>query len=96
MVTSCKECTLFNVLQRDVNEQKEEIKKIDTRLQDVEKINSAKEEQMKNFDEKLDGIAVDVKEIKTSKNKFISGIMSGVAITVIAALILQALKVFHW
>jgi hypothetical protein len=51
---------------------------------------------MKTVNEKLDKIDKGVDDIKKSNQKFITGIISGVTITVIAAFILQTFKVFHW
>ena len=96
MDASCKDCTFVVDLRRDVDGLKTDVEKIDNRLQDVEKTDAARNEQMKNFDKKLDEIGWDIKEIKTSRNKFFVGIISGVTITVIAAFILQTFKIFHW
>lgn len=96
MDASCKDCTFVVDLRRDVEDLKDDVKDAKNRLQSVEKADAAREQQIINFGEKLDKIDKNVETIKKSKEKFNAGIISGVAITVIAAFILQAIKIFHW
>jgi hypothetical protein len=96
MDESCKDCTFIVDLRRDVDGLKDDVKDMGSRLQEVEKTDATRAQQMINFGEKLDKIDKNVEDIKKSREKFTTGIISGVAITTIAAFVLQALKVFHW
>lgn len=96
MDATCKDCTFVVDLRRDVGILQNDIKSVDSRLQEVEKSDATREQQMKTVDEKLDKIDKGIEEIKQSKERFITGIISGVAIAVIAAFVLQAFKIFHW
>lgn len=96
MENSCKDCLYVIDLRKDVDGLKDDIKDVDERVGKIEIDAAEKKEQMKTLFNTLAEIKVDVKDIKNSKNKFITGIVSGVTITVIAAFLLQTFKVFHW
>jgi hypothetical protein len=96
MEKSCKDCLYIINLRQDVTELKGDVKDVDKRAGDMEVGAGERKEQMKTIFNTLAEIKEDVKEIKKSKNKFITGIASGVTITVIAAFLLQTFKVFHW
>lgn len=96
MSENCKDCAYVSNLRRDVEDLKENIKDIDKRVGDIEIGAGESRQQMKTVFNMLKTIGDDVNDIKRSKNKFFAGIVSGVTITVIAAIILQAIKIFHW
>lgn len=96
MENSCKDCVYVENLQKDVDELKGDVKDVDKRVGDMEIEAGERKEQTKTIFNTLTEIKGDVKEIKNSKNKFITGIISGVTITVIAAFLLQTFKIFHW
>jgi archaellum component FlaC len=96
MENSCKDCVYVANLKQDVAEVKGDVKDVDRRVGDMEAGAEGRKEQMKTIFNTLAEIKEDVKEIKDSKSKFITGIMSGVAVTVITAFLLQTFKVFHW
>ena len=96
MSESCKDCAYVMDLRRDVDDLKKDIKDIDKRVGNMEVEAGESRQQMKTVFNMLKGIGDDVNAIKNQRNKFFVGIVSGVAITVIAAIILQAIKIFHW
>jgi len=96
MENSCKDCVYVANLKQDVAEVKGDVKDVDRRVGDMEVGAGETKEQVKTIFNLLGEIKGDVKEIKNSRNKFITGIMSGVAVTVIAAFLLQTFKTFHW
>jgi hypothetical protein len=93
---SCKDCVYVSNLRITVDDVKDTVRDIDERLGIVERENEVRKEQAKNTFNTLKEIKEDVKEIKNSGNRFVTGIVSGVTITVIAAFLLQSFKVFHW
>lgn len=96
MENSCKDCVYVTNLRQDADELKGDVKDVDKRVVDMEIEAGETKEQMKTIFKTLAEIKSDVKEIKNSKNKFMTGIMSGVAVTVVAAFLLQIFKTFHW
>jgi peptidoglycan hydrolase CwlO-like protein len=96
MEIKCKDCVYVLNLRQDVTELKTDVKDVDKRVGDMEVGAGETKEQMKTIFNNLSEIKGDVKEIKNSKSKFLSGIASGVAIAIIAAFLLQAFRVFHW
>ena len=96
MENSCKDCVYVTNLRQDADELKGDVKDVDKRVVDMEIEAGKTKDQMKTIFNALAEIKSDVKEIKNSKNKFMTGIMSGVAVTVVAAFLLQIFKTFHW
>lgn len=96
MDDNCKDCVYVLNVRQDVVELKADVKDVDKRVGDMEAGAEGRKEQMKTIFSSLAEIKADVKEIKGSKNKFLSGIASGVAIAIIVAFLLQAFKIFHW
>lgn len=96
MSESCKDCAYVMDLRRDVEDLKKNVKDIDKRVGDMEVGAGESRQQIKTVFNMLKSIGDDVNDIKNSRNKFFAGIASGVAITVITAIILQAIKIFHW
>lgn len=96
MEKSCKDCVYVINLQQSVDNLKGDVKDVDKRVVDMEVGAGETKEQVKTIFNMLTKIEKNVDEIKNSKNKFITGIASGVTITVIAAFLLQAFKIFHW
>lgn len=96
MENDCKDCVYVINLRQSVDDLKGDVKDVDKRVGDMEVGAGETKQQMKTVFNLLDEIKGDVKEIKNSRNKFVTGIISGVTITVIAAFLLQTFKVFHW
>ncbi|QCH28092.1 hypothetical protein [Clostridium tyrobutyricum] len=96
MENSCKDCLYVTNLRQDVDELKGDVKDVDKRVVDMEVEAGETKEQVKTVFNVLAEIKSDVKEIKNSKNRFMTGIISGVAVTVIATFLLQIFKTFHW
>lgn len=96
MENSCKDCVYVTNLRQDVDELKGDVKDVDKRVVDMEVEAGETKEQVKTVFNVLAEIKSDVKEIKNSKNRFMTGIISGIAVTVIAAFLLQTFKTFHW
>lgn len=96
MDDNCKDCVYVLNIKQDVTELKVDIKEVDRRVGDMEAGAEGRKEQMKNMVSSINEIKGDVKEIKNSKSKFLSGIASGVAIAIIVAFLLQSFKLFHW
>lgn len=96
MEIKCKDCVYVLNLRQDVTELKTDVKDVDRRVGDMEVGAGETKAQMKTIFNNLSEIKEDVKEIKNSKSKFLSGIASGVAIAIIAAFLLQSFKLFHW
>lgn len=96
MENSCKDCVYVTNLRQDVDELKGDVKDVDKKVVDMEVEAGETKEQMKTIFNALAEIKSDVKEIKNSKNRFMTGIISGVTITVIAAFLLQIFRTFHW
>ncbi|WP_368488799.1 hypothetical protein [Clostridium sp. BJN0013] len=96
MENSCKDCVYVTNLKQGVDELKSDVKDVDRRVVEMEVGAGETKEQVKTIFNMLTKIEKSVDEINKSKNKFITGIASGVAVTVIAAFLLQAFKVFHW
>ncbi|APM39385.1 hypothetical protein [Clostridium kluyveri] len=93
---NCKDCAYMLNLNKDVSEIKENIKDTDKRVGEMEVWAGETKGQVKTIFNMLTKIEKSVDEINKSKNKFLTGIASGVAITVIATFLLQILKTFHW
>jgi len=96
MENGCKDCVYVTNLHQDVDELKGDVKDVDKRVVDMEVEAGETKEQVKTVFNILGEIKSDVKEIKNSRNRFMTGIISGVAVTVIAAFLLQTFKTFHW
>lgn len=96
MENKCRDCIYVLNLKQDVVELKGDVKYVDQRVGDIEVNAGERKQQMKNIFSSINEIKEDVKEIKNSKNKFATGIISGVTITVIAAFLLQIFRTFHW
>jgi len=104
MDAKCNECAYIPDLERNYGEVKEDVKGISVRLSDVEKETAEFKVEMIYFAEMLKEIKNDVKDIKAEKQSRLNvrkstiiGIFSGVAVTVIAFLTVQAIKIiFNW
>ena len=104
MDAKCNECDYIPALERNYSDVKEEVKGISVRLSDVEKETGEFKVEMIYFAEMLKEIKADVKDIKGEKQRRLNvrkstfiGIFSGITVTVIAFLTVQAIKIiFNW
>jgi myo-inositol catabolism protein IolC len=96
MDEKCKDCSWVVTIKDDVSRLRNDVKDIYSRLGDVEVENGKKDEKVTNLENLLLEIKSDIKEIKGNKQKFLIGIVSGITVTVIGAIIIQVLKTFHW
>lgn len=96
MENGCKDCVYVTNLKQGVDELKSDVKDVDRRVVEMEVGAGETKEQVKTIFNMLTKIEKSVDEIKNSKNKFITGVISGVSIAIITTFIIQAVKIFHW
>ncbi|WP_373845056.1 hypothetical protein [Clostridium sp.] len=96
MDDNCKDCPYIKNLDDRVDKLENTIEGVEKDVSKIKISQGKSEEKVATIFKSLQKIESSVDKIKDSKNNFIRGIASGVAVTVIAAFLLQAFKVFHW
>ncbi len=88
MDASCKDCTYVIGLRTDVTDLKTDVKGLDGRLKTIEIADATKDEKIDHIADAVADIQASLKGINRSAWKILIGVISGVAIGVITAILL--------